>query len=121
MKTGEICKKYHISRDTLRFYIKKNLLTPLKDGKDYNWTVQDEYDLENILALREMSISITVISKIKDNHDKYCGTLRQAEENFKLLKHTLEDRKEKINRLNQEIDGLNLLLEQLKGAIAERK
>ena len=65
MKTGYICQKYQITRDTLRFYVKKKLLNPKKVGNIYDWSKQDEENLANIIALRDLELPISLSKKLK--------------------------------------------------------
>lgn len=46
MKTGTITQTYQISRDTLRFYIKKGLLQPDLVNGQYHWGQSDISALE---------------------------------------------------------------------------
>ncbi|MGT2950841.1 hypothetical protein BU202_06055 [Streptococcus cuniculi] len=120
MKTGQITQTYHISRDTLRFYITKGLLAPAIVQGHYKWSKDDCKDLENILQLRELGLSIKAIKRMKEVHDTMCGTREQWLENRQVLQDEIAERKAHIQQLEQQIQNMTELLEQLNEKIAEK-
>ena len=56
---NEICQKYHISRKTVHFYIRRDLLHPLKeDNNYYRFSSENEEELKLVLRMRKAGISI---------------------------------------------------------------
>lgn len=119
MKTGQITQAYHISRDTLRFYIRKGLLSPATQQGQYSWSQEDCKDLENILQLRELGLSIKAIKRMKEVHDTMCGTREQWLENRQVLQDEIAERKAHIQQLEQQIHHMTGLVEQLNEALAK--
>ncbi|MGT2715679.1 MerR family transcriptional regulator [Streptococcus respiraculi] len=120
MKTGQITQTYKISRDTLRFYIRKGLLSPATQQGQYSWNQKDCTDLENILQLRELGLSIKAIQRIKEVHDTMCGTKEQWLENREVLQDEIAERRTQIQLLEQQITNLTGLVEQLNKLLAEK-
>ncbi|GGE24286.1 MerR family transcriptional regulator [Streptococcus himalayensis] len=118
MKTGQITQTYKISRDTLRFYIKKGLLMPTIQEGHYRWSEQDCQELENILQLRELGLSIKAIQRMKEVHDTMCGTREQWIENRQVLQKEVAERRKMIEQLEAQIHNMNGLIEQLDEKLA---
>ncbi|MER0124111.1 MerR family transcriptional regulator [Streptococcus sp. ZJ93] len=121
MKTGHITQTYKVSRDTLRFYIKKGLLAPTIQEGQYSWSEQDCQELENILQLRELGLSIKVIQRMKEVHDTMCGTREQWLENRHVLQNEIAERKKMIEQLEKQIHNMSGLIEQLDKKLAGRE
>lgn len=117
MKSGQLAKQYGITRDTLRHYMEKELLKPTKtrDGR-YDWSEEDQKDLEQILALRDLGFSIKAIQKIKYSHDHFCSTEQQWRDNLRLVGEELAD----IEVLRAELDQREQGLLALKAQLEER-
>ncbi|MBJ8325802.1 MerR family transcriptional regulator [Streptococcus pacificus] len=113
MKTGTVVKKYQISRDSLRFYIEKGLLSPEKKEAHYDWSQKDCEDLENIIGLRDLGFSIKSILRLKWLHDKKCGTKEQLEENKAVLIEEIENRTKELEHISYQKRQLEDLLQQL--------
>lgn len=118
MKTGQVCRQYDITRDTLRFYIENGLLKPDFQGSQYDWSDQDLADLENILSLRQLGLSVKAITRIKELHDKQCGSLEQLTENRQVLLAEIADRENEILLLQEQKENLQQLLKQLEEKLA---
>lgn len=63
MKIGELSKKYNLSTQTIRYYIKLALLVPDSKNKQYYFSEQDIDDLELILKLKNLDFSLSDIHK----------------------------------------------------------
>lgn len=61
MKIGAFAEKYKVSRDTVRFYVKKGLLTPRSQGSQMDFTEQDCKDMGSILQMKAMQLSLSEI------------------------------------------------------------
>lgn len=113
MKTGTITQTYHISRDTLRFYIKKGLLQPDLVNGQYHWGQSDISALENILSLRQLGLSVKAILRIKELHDTQCGTQEQLLENREIVLEEIKNRQKEIRLLQEQEKQLKELLQQI--------
>lgn len=113
MKTGQVMKQFGIKRDTLRFYIEQGLLQPqLIDGK-YYWNEEEINNLENILGLRQLGLSVKAIIRIKELHDTKCGSIEQLKENKQVLLDEIVDREKQILLLQEQKENLENLLQQI--------
>ncbi|NQK92921.1 MerR family transcriptional regulator [Streptococcus suis] len=113
MKTGQVMQQFGIKRDTLRFYIEQGLLQPqLIDGK-YYWNKEEINNLENILGLRQLGLSVKAIIRIKELHDTKCGSLEQLKENKQVILDEIADRKKQILLLQEQKENLENLLQQI--------
>lgn len=118
MQTGHITQKYDIKRNTLRFYIRKGLLTPKLSNGHYDWSDQDCQDLENILGLRQLGLSIKAIARIKHLHEQHCGTKEQLVENRQVLLDEIAERREQIQQLERQVESMTELLGQVEEKLA---
>ena len=64
MKIREFSNKFDLSYDTIRYYMKLNLINPHKDGGHYEFSQEDQNDMEEILKLKEMEFSLDEIKEI---------------------------------------------------------
>lgn len=64
MKIGELTKKYGVSNQTIRYYIKIGLLIPETKEKQYVFNEQSQKDLELILHLKKFTLSLADIHRI---------------------------------------------------------
>jgi len=101
MKIGEFAKTFKVSKETIRFYTDKKLLTPVRVGNwyDYNQNCQD--DMETVLLLKKMDFTIDEILKyfsyfrISTNH-----TITMKKEIIRLFEEKHRDIEDKINELS---------------------
>ncbi|HEM3682641.1 TPA: MerR family transcriptional regulator [Streptococcus suis] len=112
MKTGQVMQQFGIKRDTLRFYTEQGLLQPQLIGGNYYWNEEEINNLENILGLRQLGLSVKAIIRIKELHDSKCGTLEQLKENKQVILEEIVDREKQILLLQEQKENLeNLLLQ----------
>ena len=52
MKIREFSNKFDISYDTIRYYMKLNLINPQKIGGHYQFDQEDQKDIAEILKLK---------------------------------------------------------------------
>ncbi len=120
MKTGQVMQQFGIKRDTLRFYTEQGLLQPQLIDGNYHWSAEEINNLENILSLRQLGLSVKAIIRIKELHDTKCGSLEQLEENRQVLLSEIKNRQAEMARLEEQTKNLQELLrqveEQLKAA-----
>ncbi|MCI1245477.1 MAG: MerR family transcriptional regulator [Bacilli bacterium] len=63
MKIGEFSKITGLSESSIRFYVKHCLLSPSKEGSQYDFSKADVEVVKKIKILKEAGLSITEISK----------------------------------------------------------
>ncbi|MGQ7340210.1 MerR family transcriptional regulator [Streptococcus suis] len=113
MKTGQVMQQFGIKRDTLRFYIEQELLQPQLINGNYYWNEEEINNLENILGLRQLGLSVKAIIRIKELHDTKCGSLEQLEENKQVILDEISDRKKQILLLQEQKENLEDLVKQI--------
>lgn len=89
---GDVSKRLGISRDTLRFYEKKGMITPQKLENGYrSYTYEDIRKLLDILYYRRLHFSIEDINHIlnKSSYDSFYDLLEEkiSEEEYELVLH----------------------------------
>lgn len=52
MKIGEFAKQFGVPKDTVRFYIKNNLLIPNDQGAQYEFTDREVQAMQTILKMK---------------------------------------------------------------------
>ncbi|HEM3560819.1 TPA: MerR family transcriptional regulator [Streptococcus suis] len=106
MKTGQVMKQFGIKRDTLRFYTEQGLLQPQLVNGNYYWNEEEINNLENILGLRQLGLSVKAIIRIKELHDTKCGSLEQLKENKQVILDEIADREKQILLLQEQKENL---------------
>ncbi|MCF8000625.1 MAG: MerR family transcriptional regulator [Halanaerobiales bacterium] len=116
MKISEFSSKYNLSNDTVRYYMKLNLLVPQKKGGHYNFDEECEKDIKEILRLKNMDFTLQEIKKIlyfkrigklssyqknKYYQSLYKDKIKEIEKRIGELKESQEELKEKINKLDK--------------------
>jgi len=64
MKISEFSKRCHLSRESIRYYVKKQLILPQKVSGYYNYDAQCLKDIRMIVKLRQMAFSLDEIRDI---------------------------------------------------------
>ncbi|WP_253911853.1 MerR family transcriptional regulator, partial [Streptococcus suis] len=113
MKTGQVMQQFGIKRDTLRFYTEQGLLQPQLINGNYFWSAEEINNLENILGLRQLGLSVKAIIRIKELHDTKCGSLEQLKENKQVILDEIADREKQILLLQEQKENLENLLQQI--------
>lgn len=91
----EFLKEQNATRDTVYFYIEKNLMQPEKVNGRYQFSEKDVADFEGIRQLREVGFSIEQIERLAEQRRTSKGT----PEHFRL---SLELVTEGIRRIEAE-------------------
>ena len=94
MKTTEIEQKYGVAINTLRYFIERGLLTPTSINGSLIWNEQDEADLQTVLQLREMGLTIESIVELRHSRHEHVG-----------LKAKLLQRMEKVREEIEAVDS----------------
>ncbi|ATW26775.1 MerR family transcriptional regulator [Candidatus Formimonas warabiya] len=64
MRIGEVSRKFNLSKDTIRYYIKIGLIVPDLDNNYFYFSDRDIEDIEWIKKLRAMDFSLNEIHKV---------------------------------------------------------
>lgn len=119
MKTGQVMQQFGIKRDTLLFYTEQGLLQPQLVNGNYYWNEEEINNLENILGLRQLGLSVKAIIRIKDLHDTKCGSLEQLKENKQVILDEIADRDKQMLLLQEQKENLENLLQQINNKLEE--
>ena len=85
MKVNELAKRLGVTPDTVRFYTRNNVLTPLKDKNNgyREYSEADAARLRFVLSARHLGFSVDDIQQIlghADNKESPCPTVRRLVE-----------------------------------------
>ena len=61
MKIGEFAKQFGVPKDTVRFYIKNNLLIPNDQGAQYEFTDREVQAMQTILKMKAQRFTLEEI------------------------------------------------------------
>lgn len=122
MKIKEFSNKFDLSYDTIRYYMKLNLINPQKLGGHYDFDQEDQDDMEEILNLKEMEFSLEEIKEILSF--KRIGRLSNYQESSyyqDLYQKKLKNIEKRIVELKDAKKSLNLHLKKIKEEINEKQ
>ncbi|ACL69307.1 MerR family transcriptional regulator [Halothermothrix orenii] len=111
MKISEFSRKYNVSKDTIRYYMDLNLITPCKQGGHYFFDNKCESQLKEILKLKEMNFTLQEIKKIFNYRRLGKLTAYQQNNYYKSIY------KRKIKEINKEIKRLKRAEEMLRDEV----
>src|SRR6056297_1009534 len=114
MKIKEFSNKFSLSYDTIRYYMKLNLINPQKSGGHYEFDQEDQNDIEEILKLKEMEFSLDEIKEILSfkrigrlsNYQKNSYYQNLYQEKIKKIEKRIIDLKDAKKALNTHLKRL---------------
>lgn len=110
MTIKEICKKYHITADTLRYYEKIGLIDPVKKDQRgrRNYQEEDEKRIEFLKCMRSAGVSISAIQQyiMLLNEGSHTSSKRKEIliQQRGILEQKMKDMEETLTYLNYKID-----------------
>jgi len=110
---GKFIKEVASTRETVRYYIEEQLLTPQKREGKYYFTSEDLADFMAVRELRSLGLPIRLIKEINQNR-KACGTKTQWQANLQIIEQELNRVQTEINTLTQRQNQLLDLQNQLR-------
>lgn len=103
MKIGAFSKKNQVSIDTVRHYMDLELLIPQKPDKQYEFDLQCQKDLDEIISLKKLGFTLLEIKSIFIVKHLGRMTSFQQEEYYKnIFQEKYESVKSDIEKLSQE-------------------
>jgi len=100
MKIGAFAAKFGIKQVTIRYYVKKGLLNPIKKRTYYEYNQTCVEDMEKILRLKRMNFTLDEIAMylayLRLNHSRTFSSKREI---MDLLKRKLKSVVTSINEL----------------------
>lgn len=117
MTIKEVCKKYHISADTLRYYERAGAIPPVNRTKNgiRDYTEQDIACVENALCMRNAGVPVEMVAE----YVKLCSL---GDETFSarrdLLKAARQEILKQIERYQSELERLEYKIERYEAAVA---
>lgn len=107
MRIGQVSKKYNISVDNLYYYINYGLLVPQRPRGQYDFDEQTLKDLELILELKGMNLSLKEIHQILSLYRISGLAVQQDIEDLrKIYDHKLQELKTERKQLERNIENL---------------
>lgn len=93
MNISEFVEQQKTTLDTVKYYIKLQLLTPKKENNWYVFSSKEKDEFQNIVYLKSLGLSLELIKEIKKSHEKSCGTSEQWKNNLSIIESELEHTK----------------------------
>lgn len=102
LSIGDIEKITGISKDRLRYYEEKRLITPRRDT-DNSYRIYDNEELLKLLGIqmyRSMDLGVKEIQKIQDSDtiEEICDVFKRRQEELQLQIAQLQDQKDSVSR-----------------------
>ena len=116
MKMKEVCEKYHISPDTLRYYERVGVIPPVNRTKNSvrDFTEEDLGCLENALCMRSAGVPVEMVAE-------YMKLCRQGDETFSarrdLLQEVRRDIQNQIRKCQRELERLEYKIQRYEAAV----
>lgn len=114
MKIKEFSNKFNLSYDTIRYYMKLNLINPQKSGGHYEFDLEVQEDMKEILNLKKMEFSLEEIKEILSF--KRIGRLSNYQKNSyyqNLYQDKIKMIEKRIMELKNAKKALSIYLERL--------
>jgi DNA-binding transcriptional MerR regulator len=107
MLIGELVEKSGMTKDTIRFYEKKGLITlDIKSRRENNYKEYSEVVLNKLLLIRQLKEMGFTLNEV----DTFLELWQEEDASSKNLKYTLEN---KINQIDEQLKKLFELKERL--------
>lgn len=116
MTIKEVCEKYHISPDTLRYYERVGAIPAVNRTKNgiRDYTEQDLGCVENALCMRNAGVSVEMVAK-------YAKLCQEGNETFlarrDLLKEARGEILRQIEKYQKELERLDYKIERYEAAL----
>ena len=116
MTIKEVCEKYHISQDTLRYYERVGVIPAVHRTKNNirDYTEQDIGWVENAICMRNAGVPVEMVVK-------YMELCQQGDETFlarrDLLREVREGIVQQIEKCQRELERLEYKIERYEAAV----
>lgn len=128
MKISAFAKRYGVSKDTLRYYVKMGLLMPKTTGSQLDFEEKDGKELTRILKMKDMRLSLTEIQNILYLHRMsnfiepstlhYCiELLENKEKDLNREKRELEQSMELIHQTVNDLKSRSILIQKTQSGV----
>ena len=120
MTIKEVCERYHISSDTLRYYERVGAILPVNRKKNgiRDYTEQDISSVENAICMRNAGVPVEQVVE-------YVRLCQEGDETFlarrDLLKKVRKDILEQIERSQRELERLEYKISRYAAAVETGK
>lgn len=109
MTIKEVCEKYNVSADTLRYYEKEGLINPVpKVNGIRHYGEKELANIEFVMCMRGAGLPVDVLSKYIKLSRKGDSTAEERRniliEQREILKEKIDDMQKAYERLNYKID-----------------
>ncbi|QFG00485.1 MerR family transcriptional regulator [Psychrobacillus glaciei] len=113
MKIGEIAERTGLSKDTIRYYEKKELLQPEIHNKQRSYNEEDIIKMETIVKLKQNGFSLLEIKMLFDwsqNMDKDKTLTKEEIEKTLLLKKMFQNKYNEMLKKEEQIKQIKQVL-----------
>ena len=113
LKIGEFAESTGLSKDTIRYYEKMDLLHPQIKGKHREYTEQDIEIIDTILKLKQTGFSLQEIKMLFDwsqNTDQNKKLTKEEIQNLLQIKVIFQEKYKQLERENKKRQRTNEIL-----------
>ncbi|MGK0554595.1 MerR family transcriptional regulator [Macrococcus capreoli] len=116
MKISELNKTLNISKDTIRYYEKIGLISPviLNNRRDYNQQVAERLRSIQILKKAQFSLNeIKVFIDLDEKLDSLEKIMEMSDEDFRMINNLIDKKLNDITKIKNEIEIAEKVLEKM--------
>ncbi len=106
---GDLSREFQVTTRTIRHYEDEGLLAPAREGQNRIYSARDRVHLKLILRGKRLGFSLRKIGELVELYDAPNGEvsqLKQFIEKMRARRKTLLKQREDIDRVLEELDGL---------------
>jgi DNA-binding transcriptional MerR regulator len=106
---GDLSREFQVTTRTIRHYEHEGLLAPAREGQNRIYSARDRVHLKLILRGKRLGFSLRKIGELVELYNAPNGEVSQLEqfiEKMRARRKTLLKQREDIDRVLEELDGL---------------
>ena len=106
---GDLSREFGVTTRTIRHYEDEGLLAPAREGQNRIYSARDRVHLKLILRGKRLGFSLREIGELVELYDAPNGEASQLKQfigKMRIRRKTLLKQREDIDRVLEELDGL---------------
>ena len=106
---GDLSREFGVTTRTIRHYEDEHLLAPAREGQNRIYSARDRVHLKLILRGKRLGFSLREIGELVELYDAPNGKISQLKqfiEKMRVRRKTLLKQRDDVDRVLEELDGL---------------